>query len=135
MAYGSRDDVKSRLGIGTRSDLNDKIDEYLDMASEDVDNILRPYVSVPLGSVPTVIDKATNDMAVGIYREDQAGMKNRNMSVTTDPAYKRGEKAVKAYAKGTYEKAGPGKGREGLFRKVNYRDGERTHANGRPGGP
>jgi len=123
MAYGTRASVIEMLGLtGTR--FNDKVDEYLDKASEYVDNELRPWVSVPLSSVPALINQVTNDLAAGMYREDQLG--STGQQVLTDPAVKRAKEALASYIAGQYAGKGPGQGgrRKGLFRKVYYVTGD-----------
>ena len=123
MSYGVAAEIMRALGIsGSRFDTI--ISEYMAKASEYIDNMLRPWVAVPLTTVPNVIHDIANDLAVGMYREDRLG--STGQPVQTDAASKRAREALKAYIAGQYEGGGAGQGtkRKDLFRKVYYGTGD-----------
>lgn len=95
--YGSRSEVKNQVGIdSTDTRFDDDIDNYLCKASRYMDTYLAEYGSVPRTTDDT-LDDIANDLAAGMYRQDQAGM--RGEQVLTDASYKRGIDALQRYVK------------------------------------
>ena len=72
MAYGDRDEVSQilRLGDTLPTRFETAVDKYLVKASGYIDNMVGQYTTVPLSSVPAVVDDIANDWTAGMWSED-----------------------------------------------------------------
>ena len=69
--YGTLANVKLRLNLdGTTYDTH--IEEMQEYACDYIDQKLGPYTTVPLTTVPDIINRIADDLTAAFFRQDQA---------------------------------------------------------------
>ena len=95
-------DVKNRLKIvSTETTFDDEIDEVILEAQVIIDEMLRPYETVPLTVVPTIIRFACADLAAGSFKARKG-----QEDISKSGYYLLGEKKVQTYIQGKYFQGG-----------------------------
>ncbi|RLI24424.1 MAG: hypothetical protein DRO52_05575 [Candidatus Hecatellales archaeon] len=72
MGYASLEMVKERLGLDPSDTSRDEVLQAK-IASADafIDNLLKPYVEVPLANPPQMVRDASADLAAALFEEDR----------------------------------------------------------------
>ena len=96
--YCTKTDVKTWLPTIKTSDFDTEIDAIIPVSDRRIDNKLKNYTTVPLGSVPEIIKNISAIMSAGLFN------KKRHPATEENPLLIFADKMLEDYIKETYKK-------------------------------